>query len=339
MRVYRQKPKELKISSFASSNKRVATFKPVARYAEFELEDALLENEDDNTETEIGVVKKALVAVEGEFADSDGTNHVFTSDRLQTIADHTNQALEKGIQIPVCLDHQKNVGNTVGGLGDTSTAYTKVITEEDLPNPRAKDLIGKIGLFLNDVIVKAEDAVDKVKKKIVTSVSMGLNLDPKDHRIVELSLVPIPAIPHMGLFSFSLGDTVSTKKAMTWEELEASKNSLKNVEEEFTELTEELWSILQTLYTSESTEIEDLPTLKQYVYTALNGYSIRVLESLGLNNVPDIDPAAEAQAMSADQSSMMQQNMTQDAMSTGAATYSRRPGLLTFTKKTVYSTF
>lgn len=312
----------------------IASFRPVCSYSNFqEYIEEVNNTEDGGTDV---LIKQALVAVEGTFKDSDGRPHEFSPDRLETIAEHTNKALDTGVVVPVCTDHKKEFNNTVGSLGDNANAYTKVITEEDLPNPRAKHLVGKMGLFLQDVNIKAKDAISKVRDGIVTSVSMGLNLDPKDHRIVELSLVPIPAIPNMGLFQLGMNLEESDETAVTWEELETSEQTLDEMKEEYYQLVERLWKLLDNIYTSESADITDLTTLKQYVYTVLNGFSVRVLDVLGLSNVPDApDPAQDASAMSADSSQAMGQAMAQDqaAPSNQPVSYSYQPkGLLLFNR-------
>lgn len=274
------------------------------------------------------VAKQALVAVEGSYKDSNGREHSFTSDRLTTIADHTNKALEKGVVVPLCTDHKKEFNNTVGSI--EGKAYTKIIEEKDLPNKKAKHLIGKTGLFLDGVHVKDPDAARKVKNGVVTSVSMGLNLDPTDHRLVELSLVPIPAIPNMGLFGFTsaLGNITNfginpsamnavddDKNSFTWEDLETNQQTLDDLREEYDDLTEKLWNLLNNIYTSESAEITDVITLKQYVYAALNGFSIRVVDILGLSAIPDDPMGGVAQA----DTEAMQQTMAQDVNNMGMA--------------------
>lgn len=263
-------------------------------------------------------IKKALVAVEGNFDDSEGTPFTFDANRLNAIADFTNKALENGQIIPVCTDHSVTVDNTVGAI--EGSAFTKVITSADLPNPKAQDLIGKLGLFVDNVVIKGQAAVEKVRDNVVRSVSMGLNLDPNDHRIMELSLVPIPAIPNMGLFtktraSFAGGATTDlTANAFTWEELELNQKSLDDLREEFDSLVENLWGILTNIYTSDSIEIQDFNQLRQYVYSALNGYSTRVVELLGLDEQEkehnQTEPTAETQ--SADMAAMQTETRAQD---------------------------
>lgn len=228
--------------------------------------------------TEGGLVKRALVAVEGEFKDSKGRSHIFTSEKLNKIVEFTNRALQKGQTIPVCLDHNKTVENTVGSLDpESSFAYTKIVTEEDLPNPKATHLLGKLGLFVDHVVIKSKNAIEKVLEG-VTGVSMGLNLDPADFRIVELSLVPIPAIPNMGLFA--LDNNVAN--AYTWEDLETNTSALEDLEDQYKDLTDKLWTLIKNIYNDEELDIPDLDTLKSYVYNALNGFSLRMIELLGL---------------------------------------------------------
>lgn len=272
------------------------------------------------------IAKKALVVYEGSFKDSNSREHSFDVDRLNTIVENTNKALDTGVNIPLCTDHKKEFNSTVGNV--EGHAYTKVIEPEDLPNPKAQHLVGKLGLFLDNVVVKAKDAVESVRKNIVTSVSMGLNLDPNDHRIMELSLVPIPAIPNMGLFK-AAGLGSDDSNAFTWEDLEKTDQTLDDMQEEYSNLTDSLWTILNNIYTSESIDISDLNTLKQYVYNALNGFSMRTIDLLGLTDVPDASGMPQdAGTLTADQSAQMQQIQAQDLTSQSQpqqqAVYSRK---------------
>lgn len=271
-----------------------------------------------NLEEDGAVVKRALVAVEGSFKDSNGVPHSFSNDRLASIAEYTNKALESGIPIPVCTDHNKTVENTVGSVD--GRAYTKVIEEADLPNSKAGHLVGKVGLFLDNVAIKAANAIDKVKNGIVTSVSMGLNLDKNDHRIMELSLVPIPAIPNMGLFAFGVEND---NNIFTWEDYEYNEQTLDDLKEQYQELQETLWTILNNIYTSDVIDIEDVSTLQQYVYNALNGFSIRVVDLLGLTNASEQAPVEHAGVETADQQLAAAQTQYNDVALPSTQRYSR----------------
>jgi hypothetical protein len=296
-----------------------------------------------NSDGDGGITKKALVAVEGTFDDSQGNSHTFSPERLNTIADHTNAALEMGSIIPVCQDHNKTVDSTVGTVD--GMAYVKPIEQSDLPNAKSTHLLGKLGLFLEDVHIKTANAVNKVRDGVVTSVSMGLNLDPKEHRIMELSLVPIPAIPNMGLFrhksaSFGMQEDIDSQ-AFTWEDLEQDSLAMDELQDEFDDLTKQLWLILKNIYTSDAVNITDVNVLKQYVYSAMNGYSIRVMDLLGLNDEPEpTDPMADASAMNASQAQQMQQTQLQDvnqaSMPMGASYGKGQSGLINFKKAAIY---
>lgn len=322
------------VSNFskATSNSNTSIFLGSGYISNFFTNMEELSTEENITESESDILaKQALVAVEGSYKDSNGREHSFSPDRLETIAQHTNKALEKGVVIPLCTDHKKEFNNTVGSVD--GHAYVKRIEEKDLPNKKAVHLIGKTGLFLDNVHVKDEDAARKVKSGIVTSVSMGLNLDPTDHRLVELSLVPIPAIPNMGLFGVisemknmsnfalipSATNTMDDNNIFTWEDLETNEQTLDDLKEEYDNLTEKLWKLLQNIYSSESADISDVNTLKQYIYTVLNGFSIRVVDTLGLSQVPDSPVPGEPGALSADQAMDMQQTQAQDINNTGVA--------------------
>ena len=288
-----------------------------------------------------GLTKKALVAVEGSFEDSGGTTHTFSADRLNTIAEHTNAALESGNIIPVCKDHDKTFDSTVGSVD--GTAYTKIIESTDLPNSKATHLIGKVGLFLEDVNIKASNAVSQVAQGIVNSVSMGLNLDPKEHRIMELSLVPIPAIPNMGLFrhksaNFSIDDNTDSQ-AFTWQDLETDSMAMEELEEQIEDLSEQLWKLLKNIYTSDAINITDINVLKQYVYSALNGYSIRVLDVLGLNDDPmstSQDSIAQMDANAMQEQQMMQRSDIAQPAAAPAFSGGSAKGLINFRKAKPY---
>jgi hypothetical protein len=286
-----------------------------------------------------GITKKALVAVEGVFEDSGGVPHTFSVDRLNTIADHTNAALSAGNVIPVCKDHNKTFDSTVGKV--EGSAYTKPIELSDLPNSKSTHLLGKIGLFLEDVHIKAANAVNSVADGIVTSVSMGLNLDPKDHRIMELSLVPIPAIPNMGLFkhksaNFSM-DEDDDSQAFTWEDLEADSMAMDELEEEFDDLSKQLWTLLKNIYTSDAINITDISVLKQYVFSALNGYSVRVMDVLGLNDAEQMAPLDSVARLDAGAMQDQQEVQRADiAAPSQPVPFARKKGLIDFRKSATY---
>ena len=289
------------------------------------------------------VVKNALVAVEGKFKDSGGTPHEFTAERLFTIAEHTNRALGQGVQIPVCRDHKKDMTNVVGSLDDTSEVYVKRIEFSDLPNPKAApELLGKLGLFMKGVVIKAADTVNQVKSGLAKYVSMGLNLDPNEHRIMELSLVSIPAIKHMSLFSMEGNQLArfaegSTAAATTWEQIEEDQRSIDDLKDSYEELTGNLWTILENIYSSPAVNISSIEEAAQYVMAGLNGFSERVMALLELDGVMNSTYGDRAPAMGAEEQDMMQQQQLQEMGQAGeAAAYSKYVRMAKFKRACKY---
>jgi hypothetical protein len=271
------------------------------------------------------IVKRALVAYEGDFKDSEGREHKFPIERLETIVDHTNRALDTGIDIPVCQDHQKTVDNTIGII--EGRASLEKITADSLPNKKSTHLIGRMGLFMDGVVVKAKNAAEKISQGIINAVSMGLNLDPQDQRIIELSAVPVAAISGAGLFAFNLNDAPnalgSQDKSITWEQLEMSESSIEDLQEEFQDLTDKLWKILENIYQNENVEIDTIDTLKQLIFTALNGYSLRIVDLLGLGDQQASNGIPQAPQLGANETTQMNETLAQDAnMNSGYAGYS-----------------
>lgn len=295
-------------------------------------------------EVEKGLVKKALVAVEGSFKDSGGTPHTFSAERLYKIAEHTNRALNQGVQIPVCKDHKKDMSNVVGALDDSSEVYVKRIEFSDLPNPKAApELLGKLGLFMKGVAIKANEAVQQVSSGIAKYVSMGLNLDPNEHRIMELSLVSIPAIKHMSLFSMDRNGKVArfaegdTAVAVTWEQLEEDARSIDDLKESYEELTGNLWTILENIYGSPAVDLNSIEEAAQYVMAGLNGFSERVMALLQLDGATGEEYGDRAPEMGAQEQELMQQQMMQEMGQQGeAAAYSKYVRMAKFKRACKY---
>jgi hypothetical protein len=211
-------------------------------------------------------------------------------------------------------------------------AFTKIVTAEDLPNKKSAHLIGKLGLFLGGVKVQAEKGLNALRSGI-KSVSMGLNLDPNEHRIMELSLVPIPAIPSMGLFHKKLARAMvarfagipSTDTAVTWEELDASNETIDDLQSDYQELCNKLWTLLQNVFSNEDLEIDSPDILLKLIYTQLNGFSLKVIDLLGLtqtmNSLNGVgDPNNPMSKETPDSANQMNSAVSQDMATAGMAT-------------------
>jgi hypothetical protein len=105
----------------------------------------------------------------------------------------------------------------------------------------------------------------------------------------------------------NFSDNFFSDQALTWDDLESEQTNLDDLREEFDGLTDNLWALLNNIYNNDVVSITDVSTLQQYVFTALNGFGVRVVDMLGIsemaqqeaestNEVGTLD-AAGAQAM------------------------------------------
>ena len=141
--------------------------------------------------------KPALVFVEGQHTDSQKRTHFFNKDRIHRIVANSNEFFRQGRRIPFQLDHKKDQSSNIGDV--ESEFYTKVIQLEDLPNPRHKHLVGKLGVFVDNIIARGADIVEKIKSKSISTLSPGI--DPATESFCEISATPVPAIIGPSLFS------------------------------------------------------------------------------------------------------------------------------------------
>lgn len=291
----------------------IAYFKAPASKANFELGQVLSGSPVKDEYT-------ALVATEGKFTDSTDVEHDFSAERLNTIVEHTNRAIDSGTVVPFCADHKKDIPNTIGSI--SGRAFTKVITSADLPNQNSQHLVGKLGMFLSGVKVAAAKGIEALRSG-VKSVSMGLNLDPNEHRIVELSLVPIPAIPNMGLFHKKVSKAMTanfagipdSSNAVTWDELDANDQQIDDLQDDYNDICQKLWMLLKNAYDNDGVNIDTPEVLLQLIYSQLNGFSMKVIDLLGLTALMQ---QANQQAQPAALSPQDQAAQTQGQLQGGA---------------------
>jgi hypothetical protein len=295
----------------------IAYFKAPASRANFELGQVLVSG------TPIKDEYTALVATEGKFTDSTDVEHDFSVERLNTIVEHTNRAIDSGTVVPVCADHKKDIPNTIGSIN--GRAFTKVITEADLPNQNSKHLVGKLGMFLSGVKVAAAKGIEALRSG-VKSVSMGLNLDPNEHRIMELSLVPIPAIPNMGLFHKKVSKAMTANfsgipdsgNAVTWDELDANDQAIDDLQDEYNEICQKLWLLLKNAYDNDAINIDSPEVLLQLIYSQLNGFSVKIIELLGLTQLmQQMNQQAQAGVMTQQDQAAQTQSQLQGGAESG----------------------
>ncbi|ARV58070.1 hypothetical protein BZZ01_04955 [Nostocales cyanobacterium HT-58-2] len=152
-------------------------------------------------ESNNALIKNALILIEGTHKDNKGRVHHFPAERIQRLVDNSNAALATGVEIPLMLDHSKALVSDQGlrKLGEVSSNLEcRIISERDLPNPKMRHLIGKLGAFSKVAIKKY---VDDVKNGLIKLLSPGVDI--QGDRIAEVSAVAFPAIHGPALFSLN----------------------------------------------------------------------------------------------------------------------------------------
>ena len=230
-----------------------------------------------NEEGESSLAKPALIFVEGQHTDSSKRTHHFTKGRIQRIVDNTNEFFKAGRRIPFQLDHKKDQQNNIGDV--ESEFYTKTITKDDLPDPRHTHLVGKLGVFVDKVVAKGKEVVQKILDKKITTLSPGI--DPATESFIEVSATPIPAIVGPSLFSKNgetedniisfetsfLGEETNKPraqkgKAFSFDQLKELNKNMDEVRKEYTMASDGLFKILSDIHSSKEEELQGLNPVK-----------------------------------------------------------------------------
>ena len=222
------------------------------------------------------ISKKALIIVEGKHTDNSGKGHIFTPDDIEWFADSTNKFLESGGRIPWQEDHNKSQKHNLGDL--ESLIETKVITVEDLPDPKLKNLVGKVGAFATNLVGKGKDVVEQIKAGRIKTLSPAI--DMATGIIREISATPTPAI--VGMSVFSRGSSRGSN-AVTWEEAESTKEFDDSLKEEYEELTDVLWNISLNILQASDEEVP-INNREGMFDDALEGFAERFSELLGITD-------------------------------------------------------
>ena len=242
------------------------------------------------------LTKKALILVEGEHVDSKKRKHNFTSDRIESIANNTNTLFNQGANIPLLADHDKTVRSALGNL--ESPVYVEVITEDNLPNKRARHLLGKLGIFTEEIAIKSKEAIDKVANNIVNTISAGLDITTDTIR--EISLTPTPAILGMSLYKSHLGDVeFEDSSALTFDDLDASDSDMQQMQEEYEGLTNKLWALTKNIQTADEEMLNGNDPM-QLQQQAIEDFTNRFMTLIGMNEEEQqeqeyIDPRLQQQ--------------------------------------------
>ena len=183
------------------------------------------------------ITKRALVLVEGEQTDSKKRKHIFSKERIRRIVQNTNSAFKNNANIPMFKEHQKNIDNMIGNV--TSTFEARIITPEDLTKTASPDLIGKLGVFCDGLVIKAQDVVEKVKSGLAKELSPGIDII--NDCIKEISVVAQPAI--QGMAMYSMGE-MNGMKTLTFDDYDKCMEDCEEDREEYDELCEKFYKVM-----------------------------------------------------------------------------------------------
>lgn len=223
------------------------------------------------------LARPALIFVEGQHTDSAKRTHHFSKQRVMRIVENTNEFFRQGRRIPFQLDHKKDQLNNIGDV--ESEFYTKPITTEDLPDPRHTHLIGKLGVFVDNIVAKGKDVVQKILDKKIKTLSPGI--DPATESFIEISATPVPAIIGPSLFSKDgetldniiefetsyLGDNKEMEyknpkmpkgKAFSFEQLKKLNVDMGEIRKEYEMLSDGLFKILSDLASASEEELQGI---------------------------------------------------------------------------------
>lgn len=212
--------------------------------------------------------------VEGSHTDSSKKHHVFDADRICQIVENTNNWLAKGGRVPWQLDHKKTQDANIGDL--ESGLEARVITPEDLPNPRLRHLVGKIGAFAERLVGKGSDVVNMVAAGRVKTLSPGI--DVKDDIIKEISATPTPAIVGLSTFKQAAGNF-----ALTMDEAESEGEQEDAVKQALHEKSEIFLEVINSIYSANEDELQGQDP-QGLLMQAVEDYMSRVTQIVGINN-------------------------------------------------------
>lgn len=219
------------------------------------------------------IVKRALVMVEGSHTDSKKRPHVFDKQRILQIVENTNKFLRMGGRVPWQSDHDKTQKSNLGDL--EGELIVEKITPDNLPDKKAKHLIGKLGVFADSLVGKGQDVIaDLMAGKIVT---LSPGIDVATDTIREISATPTPAIVGLRVFNYGGGE-----KTLTWEDAEEGSMLDEELYDEYSEISEQFFNILRSITTCDESEIPDGVSLEQLYEEAKQGFLERVDNLFGV---------------------------------------------------------
>lgn len=220
------------------------------------------------------LVKSGLLYYDGQHRDSKGNPWNVSSDQIYKIVENTNSLLQTA-DIPVFKEHNKTVDNQVGTI--TSELEAREITEEDANlNPKLKSLVGKVGIFCDNIEVVDEGLIEKIQKGIGKGISIGI--DFANNVIRELSFVGLPALAGATVFK-SNNNMANFNTGITLDDVIQSKEQLEENREEGHKLLDSLFDVINNINELSDEELQGQP--REVLYeSALQRFMEMIPESL-----------------------------------------------------------
>ena len=142
------------------------------------------------------LVKRCLIAIEGTHICNKGKRYEMPAQFIQELGNNLNSEIGNGREIPMFSNHEKSADSKFGSLD--GYVECRPVVESDLPNPNARNMLGKMALF---GIAKMFKNLDEVRSGAIKPLSPGIDMARK--LIFEISAVPVASMPGVGLFSYS----------------------------------------------------------------------------------------------------------------------------------------
>lgn len=150
------------------------------------------------------LVKRCIIAIEGTHVCNQGKKYEMPASMIQELGENLNHEIANGRELALFSDietgksHSKTSQSKFGILN--GFVECRPVTESDLPNPHARNTIGKMALFGVANIFKH---IDLVKSGAIKALSPGIDMGRK--LIFEVSAVPIASMPGVALFRSPYG--------------------------------------------------------------------------------------------------------------------------------------
>ena len=253
-------------------------------------------SDDPNSLTKEGLIFYSTLE-NSPHVDSRKVSHDFSPDKIYKLVANTNKHFDMSeVGIPVLTEHKKDVNNVVGFI--ESPVEARIIDEVYTKgNPKLKHLLGRVGVFVKDVVIRTPEIIDRMKRGLAKTVSAGIDLD--SFSIKELSLVALPAIPNATLFSYHRSKSLPNMKKVKNKNLlvnrgitnesnyalslEEALNSSQSIEEQRDEAMKLFTAFLEVVEDANEIDEEEMASMgiqdaSQVIQSAIDDLSARLAE-------------------------------------------------------------